>query len=328
MAGDKADAWLAQNVRARMVGLSAKTLERIHRDDSRRQVERDVAGDLLRELGEEPLAVDERPAEARREYEDERAMEAGGQSDGLSVGPDLSDAANAAVEPEGLTERDLEALAGERDQDGPLGAFLEKLMHLDPVSLQMAERALNRRGRLLFPAEAEMRNALEYCRKKHEDEAARHAAVERRAAARKAAREPGGDAKGFPQPWGIPRDGGVIEPGAMQFDGAGGEPKPTRIAISANAELAQQFAATMTAAGFPCSAQKCHRIAGIPGDQKDAWVVNYRDDETEVGMVAVWWGRKHFKAYLEIVGGSHLTDETAAAFTGFLTEARKAVANG
>jgi hypothetical protein len=51
-------------------------------------------------------------------------------------------------------------------------------------------------------------------------------------------------------------------------------------------------------------------IAGVK--VRDGWTVNYHDNETEVGLVAVWWGRGHFKAYIEMVGHIGRTAEAAA----------------
>lgn len=55
------------------------------------------------------------------------------------------------------------------------------------------------------------------------------------------------------------------------------------------------------------------RTEAIAGNKvRDGWAVNYHDNETEVGLVAVWWGRGHFKAYIEMVGHIGRTAEAAA----------------
>ena len=55
---------------------------------------------------------------------------------------------------------------------------------------------------------------------------------------------------------------------------------------------------------------------------RDGWAVNYVDPESEIGLVAVWHGRRHFEAYLEVKGHSDRTQETAAAFARLLVTAR------
>lgn len=77
-----------------------------------------------------------------------------------------------------------------------------------------------------------------------------------------------------------------------------------------NQLAAELFAARMRAAGYPAEARKTLSIANV-GPVRDGWVVNIRDDEAEAGIVATWWGRAHFQAYVEIFGHIERTEDAA-----------------
>lgn len=208
--------WAEANVRARMAGLSEAKLEQISRDDARRQIERDVALDMLetmRKHGEVASAVD-------------------------------------------LLTSTAEAI---REQTG-ISDVLRKAYQqpLDELNEKQAQRLAAREG------------------------------------------------------------------GGIDWPDMPGMEKPQDIYSSENARLAHEFAQAITEAGFPCKAARTARIANH-GEVKDGWVVNLRDTATEIGVVACWWGRRHFTAFIEISGHNDLTDETARSFAAFLSAARDAV---
>lgn len=86
-------------------------------------------------------------------------------------------------------------------------------------------------------------------------------------------------------------------------------PLPWRLP-EGNQVHAEAFAKILRDARLPCQVMGTHAIAGR-GPVKDGWVVNYHDPDTEIGLVAAWWGRRHFTAYLEIAGHCDRTEETA-----------------
>lgn len=62
----------------------------------------------------------------------------------------------------------------------------------------------------------------------------------------------------------------------------------------------------------PCDLVQVMKTQSIAGSKViDGWTVNYHDPHTEIGLVAVWWGRGHFKAYVEMVGHIGRTAEGA-----------------
>lgn len=90
---------------------------------------------------------------------------------------------------------------------------------------------------------------------------------------------------------------------------------------TANERSAQAFAFTLNAAGLKCQAMRTQAIANR-GPVKDGWVVNYHDTDLEIGLVATWWGRNHFQAYIEVAGHADRSDETAAMFAELFTRAQ------
>lgn len=80
-------------------------------------------------------------------------------------------------------------------------------------------------------------------------------------------------------------------------------------------ELAARMFADALKEGLDVRPDLVHvmKTEAISGNRvRDGWTVNYHDGEAEVGLVAVWWGRGHFKAYIEIVGHIGRTAEAAA----------------
>lgn len=79
-----------------------------------------------------------------------------------------------------------------------------------------------------------------------------------------------------------------------------------------NEQAARMFADMLQAAVDP-NLVHVMRTEAIAGNKvRDGWTVNYHDNEAEVGLVAVWWGKGHFKAYIEMVGHIGRTAEAAA----------------
>jgi hypothetical protein len=86
-------------------------------------------------------------------------------------------------------------------------------------------------------------------------------------------------------------------------------------AMTKNQAAAESFAGILQRIGLPAKARRTQKVNGR--DVVDGWTVNVRDAEAEVGYVAVWHGRGHFLAYVEINGHRDRTDETAALFAAF-----------
>jgi hypothetical protein len=86
-------------------------------------------------------------------------------------------------------------------------------------------------------------------------------------------------------------------------------------AMTKNQAAAESFAGILQRVGLPAKARRTQKVNGR--DVVDGWTVNVRDAEAEVGYVAVWYGRGHFLAYVEITGHRDRTDETAAMFAAF-----------
>jgi hypothetical protein len=81
-----------------------------------------------------------------------------------------------------------------------------------------------------------------------------------------------------------------------------------------NEQAARMFAAALKE-GLDVKPDQVHvmKTEAIAGSKvRDGWTVNYHDSESEVGLVAVWWGKGHFKAYIEMVGHIGRTAEAAA----------------
>lgn len=89
---------------------------------------------------------------------------------------------------------------------------------------------------------------------------------------------------------------------------------------SANHQAAEAFAKILNAAGLKCRPMRTQAIANR-GQVKDGWVVNYHDQDTEIGFVATWWGRNHFQAFVEIAGHSDRTAEAADIFAAIFRRA-------
>jgi hypothetical protein len=90
------------------------------------------------------------------------------------------------------------------------------------------------------------------------------------------------------------------------------QPVDIEVTRTENEQAARMFADMLQAAVDP-NLVHVMRTEAIAGNKvRDGWTVNYHDSETEVGLVAVWWGRGHFKAYIEIVGHVGRTAEAAA----------------
>jgi len=87
-----------------------------------------------------------------------------------------------------------------------------------------------------------------------------------------------------------------------------------------NEQAARMFAGLLQAAvdANLVHVMKTEAIAG--SKVRDGWTVNYHDNEAEVGLVAVWWGRGHFKAYIEMVGHIGRTAEAAALLSKVFTK--------
>lgn len=90
------------------------------------------------------------------------------------------------------------------------------------------------------------------------------------------------------------------------------QPVDIEVTRTENEQAARMFAGMLQAAVDPnlVHVMKTEAIAG--NKVRDGWTVNYHDNEAEVGLVAVWWGRGHFKAYIEMVGHIGRTAEAAA----------------
>jgi hypothetical protein len=107
------------------------------------------------------------------------------------------------------------------------------------------------------------------------------------------------------------------EEAQRQHDAYDAERGPTN-----NYEHARVFALALNEAGLTCQVMGTQAIAGR-GQVKDGWVVNYHCQDTEIGVVAAWWGRGHFTAYLEIAGHRDRTEETAALLVKAFAIARQ-----
>lgn len=102
------------------------------------------------------------------------------------------------------------------------------------------------------------------------------------------------------------------EAATLTEDGA--QPVDIEVTRTDNHLAAYSFAAALKE-GLDVKPDLVHimRTEAIAGVKvRDGWAVNYHDNETEVGLVAVWWGRGHFKAYIEMVGHIGRTAEAAA----------------
>jgi hypothetical protein len=92
--------------------------------------------------------------------------------------------------------------------------------------------------------------------------------------------------------------------------------------MSSNQANAESFAEILRGAGFPnAKARQTAAIAGVP--VKDGWMVNIHDTDSELGCVGVFYGRKHFKGYLEFQGYEDAAPEIARAFAMLLVAARE-----
>lgn len=90
------------------------------------------------------------------------------------------------------------------------------------------------------------------------------------------------------------------------------QPVDIEVTRTENEQAARSFAEMLQATVDP-NLVHVMRTQAIAGSKvRDGWTVNYHDSETEVGLVAVWWGRGHFKAYIEMVGHIGRTAEAAA----------------
>jgi len=90
------------------------------------------------------------------------------------------------------------------------------------------------------------------------------------------------------------------------------QPVDIEVTRTENEQAARMFADLLQAAVDP-NLVHVMRTEAIAGNKvRDGWTVNYHDNEAEVGLVAVWWGRGHFKAYIEMVGHIGRTAEAAA----------------
>lgn len=98
--------------------------------------------------------------------------------------------------------------------------------------------------------------------------------------------------------------------------------EPSPAGVSENGRNAERFAEAMRAAGHPLArARRTDAISSV-GPVKDGWVVSVRDVDAEFGIVACWWGRNHFQAFVEIAGHAERTDEAAEWFTALTEYAR------
>jgi hypothetical protein len=77
---------------------------------------------------------------------------------------------------------------------------------------------------------------------------------------------------------------------------------------------AEEWAARMVSAGFPCKPMRTQAIGGV--QVRDGWVVNIHDQEAEAGVVAAFWGRGHFRVHNEFVG----KEAEAGAWAGLMAE--------
>lgn len=84
-----------------------------------------------------------------------------------------------------------------------------------------------------------------------------------------------------------------------------------------NELAATQFADLLSEVGLACKPMRTKAISGR-GPVVDGWTVNYRDNGAEVGIVAAWWGRQHFTAFVEVAGHAERTVETALLFRRLL----------
>lgn len=92
------------------------------------------------------------------------------------------------------------------------------------------------------------------------------------------------------------------------------QPVDIEVSRTENEQAARMFAAALKE-GLDVKPDLVHvmRTEAIAGNKvRDGWTVNYHDNEAEVGLVAVWWGKGHFKAYIEMVGHIGRTAEAAA----------------
>lgn len=105
---------------------------------------------------------------------------------------------------------------------------------------------------------------------------------------------------------------------AREASDAPEEPKPVSAATgqrrasegpSENQLAAEQFAEIIGKSGLVAKARPTQRIQGR--EVHDGWTVNVRDEKAEIGVVACWYGRRHFIAFVEITGHSDRTVETA-----------------
>lgn len=114
----------------------------------------------------------------------------------------------------------------------------------------------------------------------------------------------------------------LAEREAARLNSDGGKPTIDEVAQkSGNQRGAETFAEILCAAGLKCQAMRTQAIANR-GPVKDGWVVNYHDQDLEIGLVATWWGRSHFQAYIEVAGHAGRTCETAGLFAELFTRAQ------
>lgn len=141
------------------------------------------------------------------------------------------------------------------------------------------------------------RDVADIIMRERRSEAETKAAVEQRAEARRLAKEAADDAQDL-----------------ETVPAATGQPRGSE-GLSKNQAAAESFAAILQRVGLPAKARRTQKVNNR--DVVDGWTVNCRDAEAEVGYVAVWHGRGHFLAYVEIAGHRDRTDETAAMFAAF-----------
>lgn len=106
----------------------------------------------------------------------------------------------------------------------------------------------------------------------------------------------------------------AAERAAAQANEDRSQPVDIEVTRTENEQAARSFADALKE-GLDVKPDFVHvvRTEAIAGNKvRDGWAVNYHDPETEVGLVAVWWGRGHFKAYIEMVGHIGRTAEAAA----------------
>lgn len=83
--------------------------------------------------------------------------------------------------------------------------------------------------------------------------------------------------------------------------------------MTPNQKAADDLAQILRDAGYPdAKARATQAVNGMK--VSDGWQVNVHDEVTEIGLVAVFWGRKHFKCYVEFVGSTSDAVEIGKSF--------------